>query len=294
MADMTHAAGRLAMPAFVALPLWKDDLQRFDREVKPDLSNAPDLLTNVPLAAFGATLLDTQRYYPRASAFLPQMPSDQIQRDWTGDSGSILLETSLAFMNHIVAAAGGLANLRGKTVLDFGVGWGRLARLWLKYLPPSQLLACDAWDVSIGHAKSCGLQNKIVLSDEFLKTLPYEKETFDLAYAFSIFTHLSERSFRSCLRGLRDMLKVGGQIVFTVRPRDFWSLRPDLKQQADLLKSTTFAFVPSNGLNDFGDTSVSADWLFKAVKEAGLELQTLEWSPVDALQVLVIARRVGK
>jgi hypothetical protein len=280
------------MPEFVALPLWSEELARFDREVNSDLSNAPDLLKYVPLGAFGATLLDTTRYYPRASAFLPKMPSEKIQRDWTGDSGSILLETSLAFMSHLVGAAGGPLNLTGKTVLDFGVGWGRLARLWLKYLPPSNLLACDAWDVSISHAKSCNLQNRIVHSNEFLDVLPYDKETFDLAYAFSIFTHLSERSFRSCLRGLRDMLKTNGQLVFTVRPRDFWSLRPDLKEQGKLLQSSTFAFVPSNGLKDFGDTSVSREWLFDAVAESGLRVQSLEWSPVDALQVLVIVQRV--
>jgi 2-polyprenyl-3-methyl-5-hydroxy-6-metoxy-1,4-benzoquinol methylase len=295
MSDMmTHAAGRLAMPEFVAIPLWQDALKRFDQQVKPDLSNAPELLTQVPLAAFGATLLEPKVYYPRASGFLPVMPSDQVQRDWTGTSGSILLESSVAFISHVVAAAGGAASLRNKTVLDFGIGWGRLARLWLKYMPPAQLLGCDAWEQSLMHANDSRLQNKLVLSDALLRTLPFEKDTFDLAYAFSIFTHLSEASFRGCLRGLRDMLKVGGQLVFTVRPRNFWALRTDLKQQAALLKTTTFTFLPSNGLTDFGDTTVSADWLAAAVADAGLELEGLEWSPVDALQVLVIARRTSK
>lgn len=292
MTDMlTHAAGRLAMPAFVAIPLWKDALANFDQKVAPDLSNAPALLKTVPLAAFGATLLDPGAYYPRASAFLPKMPSDQVQRDWTGTSGSILLEQSLAFINHVVHTTGDAGAMASKRVLDFGIGWGRLARLWLKYLPPQQVSGCDAWDVSIQHARDCGLQNTIVHSDALLGTLPFQSKAFDLVYAFSIFTHLSERSFIGCLRGIREMLDVDGRVIFTVRPRNFWALRPDLQQQQQLLKSTTFAFVPSNGLEDFGDTTVSYDWLEKAVAKAGLELEGLEWSPVDALQVLVTAKR---
>ena len=290
---MTHASARLSMREFVELPLWADALRTFDAELAPDLSNAPELLAQVPLAAFAATLLNPPAHYPRAAKFLPSMPSDLVQRQWTGSDGTVLLETSLAFMAHAVAAAGGPSQLRGKRVLDFGIGWGRLAKLWLKYLPPDQLKGCDAWDKSLYLARECGIRNEMQLSDALLRTTPYPAKSFDLVYAFSIFTHLSERSFTGCLRGIRDMLVTGGRVVFTVRPRDFWTLRPDLPQQAELLQSTGFVFVPSQGLEDFGDTTLSTAWLRDTLQLAGLQLVAVEWSPVDALQVVIVAERVA-
>lgn len=289
--QMTHASARLSMPDFVQIDLWRDALAAFDRDVRPDLSNAPDLLGAVPLAAFGAALLQPQHYFKRAHAFLPKMASDQTQISWTGSSGPVLLETSLAFVNHVVAACGGPKALGSAQALDFGVGWGRLARLFLKYMPPTQLDGCDAWDVSLQHARDCGIKNRLVKSDVYLRELPFDSGSFDLIYAFSIFTHLSEKSFRGCLAGFSKMLKPSGKAIFTIRPNHYWSLRSGLKNQAALMRSTKFEFIPSNGMEDFGDTSVTTPWFKAALADAGLKLVGFEWSPVDALQVIAITER---
>jgi 2-polyprenyl-3-methyl-5-hydroxy-6-metoxy-1,4-benzoquinol methylase len=289
---MTHAAGRMNMPSFVLMEPWREAIKRFDIEVSEDLVNAPRLLRNVPLAVFGATLLATATYYPRAQEFLPKMASDLIQTQWTGSTGTVLLETSLAFMSHLVVAAGGAEKLSTMQVLDFGVGWGRISRLFLKYMPPSQLDCCDAWDVSLELAKECGLQNKITKSNPYLDDLPANQGAYDMIYACSIFTHLSEKAFRGSLAGFSKLLAKDGKAVFTVRPNLFWSLRPDLAQQSELLKSKNFEFVASNGLVDFGDTSVGIEWFQSALADAGLKLTGLEWSPVDALQVVAITQRV--
>lgn len=208
---ISHVADRLAMKEWVNLTFWKDELTRFDQEVNADLSNSHELLKNIPLAVWGATLLQPEEYFPRAAKFLPIMPSNEVQNNWTGACGTVLLELSFSFVQQVIMHIAELnIHLKDAKVLDFGIGWGRLARLWLKYLPPAQLDGCDAWDISLNHARACNLQNRLVKSDSLLEELPFPNNHFDMIYAFSIFTHLDEIAFTHCLSGIAKMLKQGG------------------------------------------------------------------------------------
>ena len=47
--------------------------------------------------------------------------------------------------------------------------------------------------------------------------LPFD-EPFDLAFAFSVFTHLSEAAHERCLAALHAGLRPGGILVVTIRP----------------------------------------------------------------------------
>jgi SAM-dependent methyltransferase len=288
---MSLVTERLGQKLWIELSTWKNELAAFDAQVAPDLSNAPTLLQNVPMAVFAATLLDPEQHFPRAAAFLPRMAPDSVQKDWTGSSGTVLLETSIAFMQQLVVAMGeARINPREAVVLDFGVGWGRLIRLWLKYLPPSQVSGCDAWESSLGLAKNSGIQNALAKTDSLLHTLPFAENHFDLAYAFSIFTHLDADAFQDCLSGLARMLKPGGLIVFTVRPTEFWLTRSDLPDREKYLTQGGFVFrCESTEDSHFGDTTLDLDLLRAMLTRAGLDLRGLEWSPCDPLQVVVRA-----
>ena len=63
---VSYCSQRLANDRWILLPFWKDQISIFDREVLLDMSNAPLLLKNIPLAVFAATLLDVDKHYPRA------------------------------------------------------------------------------------------------------------------------------------------------------------------------------------------------------------------------------------
>ena len=54
-------------------------------------------------------------------------------------------------------------------------------------------------------------------SDFLPERLPFD-EPFDLAYAFSVFTHLSEAAHERCLAALHAGLRPGGILVVTIRP----------------------------------------------------------------------------
>ena len=70
------------------------------------------------------------------------MADDSIQKAWTGSTGTDLLETSIAFVQQVLMfSSHHLGGIRpDMRILDFGIGWGRIARLWLKYLPPHSLM----------------------------------------------------------------------------------------------------------------------------------------------------------
>src|SRR5262249_17727916 len=102
----------------------------------------------------------------------------------------------------------------GKTVLDFGCGAGRAIRHLLPLAPECELWGsdidprCIEWD-----RRNLGPDASFVVNDE-LPPLPFEDGMFDLVYAFSFFTHISD----SWARGLVEMDRVlapGGRLIAT-------------------------------------------------------------------------------
>lgn len=280
-------------------PLWTDDLRRLDERLAPDLSNIGELAEPLPLRMFGQILLDPVRWLPQAGAFLPVMPPDDVQVSWTGSSGEALLNQSVEFIRTVAASLSrcGISIDNGR-LLDFGVGWGRLARLWLKYAPPEQLLGCDAWQRSLDEAVSTGLRNELVLSSDLLDPLPFPEEHFDAAYACSVFTHLSPTASATCLSGIARMLRPGGAVVFTVRPELYWrvpAIEQELEQRGirDLAEFTQngSTFIPHGGQVHYGDTSLSRAFLEQRCAAAGLDLVGFEWSMFDEYEVVVTAVR---
>lgn len=271
---------------------WRDEITRLDKELRPDLSNLNDLLRGIPVAIWGQLLGAQDRLLGRADLFLPQMPDASLQKAWTGLSGGRLLRQSVSFIDYVVlgCAEAGVTPTEAK-VLDFGVGWGRLAMLWLKHSKPGNLVGCDAWESSLEEARRLRLPIDLVLSDPVLDTLPVPETSLDVVYAFSVFTSLGPQAFPRCLAGLARMLRPGGLAVFTVRPAEYWSLRLDLEGVLQQAERAEFYFHPYPDHEEYGDTSVSLAYLDRVCFESGFERPSLEWSPADPHQIVVRARR---
>jgi len=279
--------------------LWSEAIDRLDRELSEDLSNIGELCREIPLRIFGQILLDPVASLDRAGPFLPTMPSDDVQQLWTGNCGVPLLEQSVDFMRTVVeAAALHEMDPHDSRVLDFGIGWGRLARLWLKYGGPGQLDGCDAWEDSLEKSRECGLRNRLVRSDPLLDDLPFEESSFDIIWAFSVFTHLSPKAMHDGFAGLRRMLKQRGTLVFTVRPHSYWDLpQPrellDAATQDRLISSDDVTFLQHQSADPYyGDISVSARFLKETCRSVGLEIVSMGWGTIDPYQIAVIARPI--
>jgi SAM-dependent methyltransferase len=277
---------------------WARMLTSVDAAILPDLSNLSNLLTPLPLAIWGAALLQPDLVFPHSNHLLPVMPPDEVQDRWTGNHGAPLLNQSIQFIRQVTSWLGAcgidVTNARG---MDFGVGWGRLARLWLKFAPPQGLLCADAWQRSLDQARECRLPNRLVLTDEVLVAPPIDN--LDFIWSYSVFSHLDELAFSSCLRALAGSLRPGGALIFTVRPHEYWRYHKRQPWDPDPLPTPAPDEPFVHGHHDrqdtthWGDTTVTAAWISDQCQRCGLASPRFEWSPSEPFweQVVVLTQR---
>jgi SAM-dependent methyltransferase len=244
--------------------------------------------------------------FPKLSNLLPRMASKEIQTNWTGAYGLTLLAQTEDFVRSV---SYNFFRLTGRTIesariLDFGCGYGRITRLMYYFADEDQIYAVDPWDKSIEICHSDGLTENFLLSDFLPTTLPVGNVRFDLIFAFSVFTHLSERATLACLKTLTDYIKPGGVIVITIRPVEYWAHNRHaaslglIKEQESIHSSQGFSFLPhepSSSLPhnlasapvdrdiDYGDTSMTVAWIensFPMLRVVGQDRST-----TDQLQI---------
>jgi SAM-dependent methyltransferase len=166
-------------------------------------------------------LLLTQQYdaYPNIRALLPAMPEPWLQTGWNGTSGVPLAAQGAAFYRRLLErhAEHGAVPLGAARVLDFGCGWGRLTRFLARDVTPGRLCACDPVESILAVCRDTRVPATLARSDFLPDRLPFDG-TFDLAFAFSVFTHLSERAHERCLDALHAGLAPGAVLAVTVRP----------------------------------------------------------------------------
>ena len=165
------------------------------------------------------TLLLSREYegYSGILSLLPEMPDPAHQLTWTGAQGLDTLARAKPLYARIRAAferpRGGLERA---AVLDFGCGWGRLTRCFARDVEPGFLFGCDPVPEILDVCRRDGGPREFALSEPAPERLPFER-SFDLVFASSAFTHLSEAAHLACLRAiheglspLRDALRRGG------------------------------------------------------------------------------------
>jgi SAM-dependent methyltransferase len=257
-------------------------------------------------------LLLTQQYgcYPHIRALLPRMPAPELQQLWNGRSGLALAVQSTSFYRKLRDRYERHSGrpLSGARVLDFGCGWGRLTRYLARDAAPGRLYGCDPVPGILDAARADGVPAILATSEFLPERVPFD-EQFDLAFAFSVFTHLSEEAHRHSLRALHRSLRSDGILVVTVRPvaylRECELMHPILATLGPdpdhSLAGPGYFFVPhaatpvhpqyhGHGKIDYGETVITMAYLRE------------QWSPVftvlgvdllidDPYQVMVTLRR---
>jgi SAM-dependent methyltransferase len=107
-----------------------------------------------------------------------------------------------------------------EAVLDFGCGCGRVMRRWAGVSGP----ALFGSDYNPNLVRWC--QENLTFAkfevNGLAPPLPFADAQFDLVYALSVFTHLSEPLQREWLAELGRVIRPGGLLVFTTRG-DAWA-----------------------------------------------------------------------
>jgi SAM-dependent methyltransferase len=115
-------------------------------------------------------------------------------------------------------------------VLDFGCGWGRVLRFFLKEVKPSGLWGVDPWREFIQGAKQTDKWSQY----DAIETLPptkFPSGKFDLIYCYSVFSHLSEEVHKMWLPELARLLKPGGLLIASTMGRDHIQWAANLRKQ---------------------------------------------------------------
>jgi SAM-dependent methyltransferase len=277
-------------------------LQVFDEQIRR-IENQIDTTTHrdeifeklryLGLGNFGLMMLSMPNPdYPKISALLPRMASVEAQMLWTGISGVPLLEQTLNFAEsvacHFTRHTG--QPLHNRTILDFGCGYGRIARLMYYFTNSDNFYAVDPWDRSIETCNRDGLTKNFLLSDWLPSELPTGSRKFSLIYSFSVFTHLSERATRTCLNTLLRHLEPDGLLAITIRPVEHWQGKPD-----KALRHNTHGFAfephqrePVDGDITYGESSMTLEWI--STQFPGAEIVGIDRSLNDTHQIYVFLR----
>jgi SAM-dependent methyltransferase len=258
-------------------------------------------LRELGLDDFGALLLSMPNdRYPKLSGLLPQMASEEVQQNWTGGSGLPLLRLTCNFVRSTAYNFTRLTkhDLTDATILDYGCGYGRMLRIMSYFTSEKNLYGVDPWDRSLEECLKCGLTENIFLSHYLPLDLPLGNTKFDLIYAFSVFTHTSQRATYASLNALRQYISSNGLLVITIRPVEYWNAFEGLADELrkDLIRrhrSEGFAFWPHNrppidGDITYGETSMTLDWIRQNAGRwcvAGID-RSLD----DGLQIYVFLR----
>jgi SAM-dependent methyltransferase len=188
----------------------------------------------------------------RLRRILPDLPSPELQANFTGSSGDTTLREGHAayvlFKRLYEKHAGPLSGAHA--VLDFGCGWGRIQRFFLKEIPSERLWGADQCAEVIDVCRQTNRWCRFVVVPP---RPPFDlpENDFDLIYCYSVFSHLPEDLQFELLREFRRLLRPGGLLLATTRDRQFihdceaLRRRPDLALLPTWLRASAPAFKPA-------------------------------------------------
>lgn len=102
----------------------------------------------------------------------------------------------------------------GMSALDFGCGSGRVAHALSKRVELEGFLGIDVVQDLLTYAASKTPQHYRYVKNNSL-TIPAKADSFDFAYAFSVFTHLLHEETYLYLLEMHRTLKTGGTLLFS-------------------------------------------------------------------------------
>jgi SAM-dependent methyltransferase len=183
---------------------------------------------------------------------LPGFPSETMQRNTTGLAGDDALRQAFAFYEDIVS---GIRRSRSSVapdweVMDFGIGWARVARLFLGVVPAANIHGIDVDPEFIELTRSLFAGGNFQVCKPFPKTA-FDDASLDLVTAYSVFSHLSEASCVAWIDEFQRILKPGGFVAFTTRDPSFFGYLEWARNQGDSVSGYTKAL--GQLFDDFSD-----------------------------------------
>jgi cyclopropane fatty-acyl-phospholipid synthase-like methyltransferase len=167
------------------------------------------------------------RKYPELRNLLPGLPDSKIQTNLTGAAGDNSMLHGYGqysiFRKLIAKHMKKGASLR--SMLDFGCGYGRILRFFIRDFPEAEL---HGLDINEDYVKWCSENiryGKFAQSGVWPPTI-YSDSKFDAICSFSVFSHLNEENGTAWLKELNRICSTDGLVIVTIwshpnRTRDY-------------------------------------------------------------------------
>ncbi|MEG3973332.1 class I SAM-dependent methyltransferase [Microcoleus sp. herbarium8] len=182
---------------------------------------------------------------------LPGFPPEELQRQLVGMSGQQALNEAFNFYSEVKRYAGKLLWQKlgqDSHILDFMCGWGQIIRFFLKDITVDNLYGIDVDPAMIDICVNTIRQgNYSVVKPE--PPTEFANNSFDVVYAYSIFSHLSEPVHIKWVEEFSRILKPGGILVVTVWGRNFIEFCRSLRGQShefDCYKALANSFLDTD------------------------------------------------
>src|SRR2546428_246393 len=162
------------------------------------------------------------RRYGLLRRVLPSLPDPETQIAFIGSADDRALWE--AFRTYqLVRALSARADqpiTRASHILDFGCGWGRTIRFFLRDTPAAQLYGVDVMQAAVDLCRRTNPWCQFSLvSPQPPAVLPGER--FDVIYLYSVFSHLSEQTHDRWLTEFHRLLRPGGLLFATTWQREY-------------------------------------------------------------------------
>ena len=246
----------------------------------------------------------------------PDFPSAEVQRQFVGSAYEDALDEAATFYAFAQEGMADRAYKRspGRGYLDFGCGWGRIGRFFLRDFEAADMVGVDIDPGMVAFCEQADLPGRFetVVNGQ---PLPFAGGQFRLITAYSVFTHLPPHLFRAWLAELLRVLAPGGQLVFTVEPPRFLDMLEATEPNSDNawmaalavykdrlpqlradLASEGIAYLPSGGgdyrePDVYGETAVTAKFVAREAAPHGGEVVRYVDDPARFWQAAVVIRK---
>jgi 2-polyprenyl-3-methyl-5-hydroxy-6-metoxy-1,4-benzoquinol methylase len=153
---------------------------------------------------------------------LPGFGDETMQRYTVGSSGIAALQEGANFYRVVKQYLERHHRVLMPTsrVLDFGCGWGRYTRFFLKDVLADNLYGADVDPAMIEVCRSSFSYGHFDTVQPFPPTT-YQNDTFDLIIAYSVFSHLSPEAADAWIHEFSRILAPGGMLLVTTQGRSF-------------------------------------------------------------------------
>jgi SAM-dependent methyltransferase len=153
---------------------------------------------------------------------LPGFADSTLQRNTVGSSGRQALHEGFTFYSLLKKYAHKYSSPlhQASRILDFGCGWGRYIRYFLKDTIATNVYGVDVDSVMVAACEESFPYGNFSQVNPF-PPFDFPDKHFDLIFAYSVFSHLSAPAADAWIQEFSRVLSPGGLLVVTTQGREF-------------------------------------------------------------------------